>query len=381
MGARSMDRDSPTRDVTMGIGELFQSRFDKSPDGLWQSPGRVNLIGEHTDYNEGFVLPFAIDRRLRVAVARRADRRIVVDSIQLGRGVELRLDAQDKGAGWALYVMGVLRSFEDAGVDVPGLEILIDSDIPLGAGLSSSAALEAAIAVAVNDIVGAGRTTDQLVALCHRAESHYVGVPVGVMDQNAVLATHADHAILIDCRSHDVRQVRLALGPMLIIDTRVRHDNADGAYAERRRACERVATSLGVTSLRDATPSMVEGLHGEAQRLVRHVVGENARVLETVRRLEGGLPIGDLLLSSHASLRDDFRVSCPELDCAVDVAVAAGAQGARLTGAGFGGCVIVVGGDHELILKRAVNEFRRRGFAPPEGFRVSPSQGAGAFAD
>ena len=366
--------------MNQGIERLFRDRYARDPEGSWQSPGRINLIGEHTDYNEGFVLPFAIDRRLQVAAARHAERYVRVASLQQPQVDEMQVARLVPGdsAGWARYVFGVLWSFERAGVRVPGVDLVVDSAIPLGAGLSSSAALLAAVAVAMNDLCGFGFDIEQLAAICHRAESEFVGVPVGRMDQTAVLGCREGHALLLDCRSGEARQIPLDIGPVLVVDTRVRHDNAGGAYAARRLACERAASILGLDSLRDATLDVIEAsLDGELLRVARHVVTENARVIEAVRRLESGLAIGELLLASHESLRFDYRVSCGELDCAVDVAMGHGASGARLTGAGLGGCAIVVGGDFVEIESNVSAEFARRRFTPPRFFEVTPSDGAG----
>jgi galactokinase len=306
---------------------------------VWTAPGRVNLIGEHTDYNGGFVLPVAVDRRTTVAAGPRDDGELRCRSMQF----------PDDDA-WTAYVRGVARALADAGVTAGGADVLVDSDVPPGAGLSSSAALEVATAAALAGLAGSAPDVDLIVDVSHRAENEYVGVPTGVMDQTVVAKAVAGHALFLDARSGATELVpfdpaadNLAL---VIIDTGVRRRLTDGRYAERRSECERAAAALGVDLLRDATPDAVEmaTLDDVLRRRARHVVTEDARVLDVVERLRAGdlAGIGPALLASHASLRDDFEVSTPELDRAVDVALAHGAIGARMTGAGFGGCALAL---------------------------------------
>ncbi len=352
----------------------FRQLSGSWPDGVWAAPGRVNLIGEHTDYNGGLALPFAIDRAITVAARRRPDRRLrcwtTLSSIDPGEdAIEIDLGAIDRHSlpVWARYPVGVLWAWQRAGLDPPGLDVLIESAVPAGGGLASSAALEAAVAVAVNDVTSAGLDRRQLVELCHAAETDFVGVPVGRLDQIAVLRGRAGHGLLIDFRSLEVEEIPLTAGPLVIADTRVRRSNVAGAYAARRESCARAARELGVSELRDTTMAAVSGgLDGELLRRARHVVTENERVVEVARRLRGephpeirstttidgcdrgpgegaAGDIGVLMYASHASLRDDFEVSCPELDLVVETAGELGAAGARLTGAGFGGCAIVLG--------------------------------------
>ncbi len=355
-------------------------RKGKRPLGRWQSPGRVNLIGEFTDFNMGLVLPFAISRRLHVLAALLDDPEVVVSSAQTSDVVVRNLDelTPADANSWASYVTGVVWVFRELGIDVPGLEFAIHSDIPSGAGLSSSAAIEAAVAVAINDITESHLNASQLARLCHKAETEYVGVPVGMMDQLAVLNAHTDSAMFIDCLDQSILQVPLTPRHFVVVDTMVRHENRDGNYATKRSQCFRAAARLGVGSLREATVSMVESsLDGDLANVARHVVTENERVTETVGRLSRGDSIGDLLLASHRSLQHCFGVSCPELDCVVDTAMSSGAEGARMFGAGNGGCAIVLAEDWRPIVSEVEREFQSRGFRPPQSLVVRPCDGAG----
>ncbi len=268
--------------------------------------------------------------------------------------------------------------FENMGKDVPGLEFALHSEIPLGVGLSSSAAVEAAVAVAINDITEANLDALQLAVLCHKAETEYVGVPVGMMDQLAVLNAQSERAMFIDCLDQSIRQVPFSPNQLVVVDTRVRHANRDGSYALKRSLCAQAAAQLGVESLREASVSSVErNLDGVIAKVARHVVTENERVSETVDRLSCGKSIGDLLLASHRSLQYCFGVSCPELDCVVDTAMSNGAEGARMFGAGNGGCALFLAGDWQQIVAKVESEFKGRGFRPPRAFVVHPCGGAG----
>jgi galactokinase len=360
----------------------FTELFGDAPQGIWSGPGRVNLIGEHTDYNDGFVLPFAIDRSAKAAVRLRPAGIVRCASRQRGSvPVVTSLDDLVPGSvtGWPSYVLGVAWALLERGVELSGFDLLLDSDVPIGAGLSSSAAMETATALALTELVGADVDCKTLARICHRAETAFVGAPVGVMDQVVSACAMAGSALLLDCRSLDAEQVPFdptALDcELLVIDTRASHSNTDGAYAERRASCESTAVALGLRALRDASYEQV----ADARR-ARHVVSECQRVLDTVEALKVGdaAAVGALLLASHVSLRDDFEVSCPELDVAVDAAMAAGAHGARLTGAGFGGCAIALvptaGADDVAQGVRAA--FAQRGFDRPDIFTVSAGPGA-----
>ncbi len=342
----------------------FRAAFGTRPDGTWAAPGRVNLIGEHVDYNGGRCLPIALPQRTYCAARRRSDGVLWVTSGAdhppwEGAIVDL---APSGGRGWARYVAGAVWALRRAGVDVPGLDVTIDSDVPIGAGLSSSAALICAVAIAAADLADATELIDAddraaLTAICVDAETAFVGAPTGGMDQAAALRTRAGHALLLDCRDESVEHLAFDLGAvdlaLLVIDTGVVHDHVEGGYGDRRRGCERAARRLGVHTLREIADATQPGDVDEALRvlvgdvtlpLARHVVTEMHRVDEAAAMLRAGHPaaLGPLLDASHASLRDDFAVSCPELDVAAESATAAGALGARLTGGGFGGAAIAL---------------------------------------
>jgi len=365
----------------------FRGATGHLPDGVWSAPGRVNLIGEHTDYNEGFVLPTAIDREVLAAVRRRPDDLVTCRSLDVPQTATARLDELGPGAhaGWSAYVLGVVWALREAGVAVTGLDIVVASDVPVGAGLSSSAALEAATGIAVAELCGSDLDRTQLAVLCRRAETEVVGAPVGIMDQMASLSGRQGGALLLDCRSLAVQHVPLALEQaglvLLVLDTRVDHAHAGGQYADRRRSCEQAAAELGVPALRDADLASVERrLTGELLRCARHVVTEDARVLDTVAALHAGdmAAVGALFALSHASMRDDFRISCPELDVAVAAALRGGAVAARMTGGGFGGCAtaLVPVDRQERVKAEVVRAFWDSGFHAPDVFAVQPSGGA-----
>ena len=374
------------------LSTAFTARFGREPAGIWSAPGRVNLIGEHTDYNDGFVLPFAINRSTAVAAAPRRDRTArVYSAFGGGSLVSAGLNNLGPGSvqGWAAYPLGVLWAFEDGGISVPGVDLYLESDVPAGAGLSSSAALECAVAVMANDLSDAGLTGPELAALGQRAENLMVGAPTGIMDQSASLLGEEGHAVFLDCRSRKAELVPLDLAGsglvLLVIDTRVSHEHASGGYASRRASCEQGARELGVAALRDLA---VEDLAGAAEvldeetfRRVRHVVTENARVLAAVDilRTEGPRGLGPLLNQSHTSMRDDFEISCPELDLAVEAAGSAGALGARMTGGGFGGSAIALvdSSAADAVTAAVAAAFAAAGYAAPAIFTVLPASGAG----
>ena len=371
----------------------FAETFGAEPAGTWSAPGRVNLIGEHTDYNDGFVLPMAIDRRTVSALGLRDDRVMRVASSFADEVAEIPLDELSPEAlsGWAAYPLGVAWAFGRFGVDlaaVPGIDLFLESDVPVGAGLSSSAALESAVALALNDVWQAGLDRRTLARLGQIAENEAVGAPTGIMDQSAVLLGRRDSAVFLDCRSLESRVVPLGFTDagleLVIIDTGVKHAHATGGYAERRTSCEAGAAALGVPSLRDVTvedlPRARTLLDDVTFRRVRHVVTENQRVLDTVRTLEAEGPraIGDLLDASHVSMRDDFEISVPELDLAVETAQQNGALGARMTGGGFGGAAIaLIPTEARSRLQVAIDgAFAEHGFGIPDTFPVSAADGA-----
>ena len=361
--------------------EVFRAHVGAAPAGVWSAPGRVNLIGEHTDYNGGFVLPFAIDRRTEVAAARRLDSALRVVSLQKPDDVVTAdVTALRPGArrDWSAYVLGTVWALREAGLDIGGLDLVIDGGVPVGSGLSSSAALECAVALAAADLHDIEISRESLARIAQRAENDYVGVPCGLMDQMAVSVCRAGHALFFDVRD-DVREHEpfapqesgLAL---LVIDTRAQHAHSGGGYAARRRACEEAAGRLGVRFLRDVDADQLDDAiqelgDDELAKRTRHVVTENARVLaarELLRARDFG-ELGATLTASHASLRDDFEVSCVELDLAVDTALSTGALGARMTGGGFGGCAIaLVTADDTAAIGAAIGEaFADSGFAAP----------------
>ena len=368
----------------------FRERTGRDPDGVWAAPGRVNLIGEHTDYNDGFVLPAAIDRQVVAAAGRWDVGRLRMWSLQTGPPADLELAGIGPGrvGGWAAYPAGVAWALGQAGVDVGGADLVVDGDVPAGAGLSSSAALECATATALADLFGDGLDRVALAGVARRAENEVVGVPSGVMDQMVSMLGRAGHALFLDTRSLGTEQVPLPLEAaglcLLVLDTRAGHRLVDGAYADRRAACEAAAAVLGVSALRDATLEQVEAAAGELGderlRRARHVVTENARVLQAVELLRADEldRLGPLLAASHASLRDDYEVSSPELDTAVEAAVEAGAVGARMTGAGFGGSAIaLVAADLAgRVGDRVRDAFAAAGFGPPAVAAVTASDGA-----
>jgi galactokinase len=371
----------------------FAATFGRSPAVLASAPGRVNLIGEHTDYNDGLVLPFAIERRTWCALASRSDGILRVTTTLNDAVVELGIDDLDPAnlAGWSAYVFGVVWALREHGIDVGargGLDIAVASDVPLGAGLSSSAALECAVAVAIDAEWGLGLERDVLARICQRAENDAVGAPTGIMDQTASLLGQAGHGVLLDCRDNHSQIVPLRFAEngldVMVIDTRVTHEHATGGYAERRASCDRGAATLGVSSLRDLSVADLGRaqavLDDETFRRVRHVVTENDRVLAAARTLatDGPRAIGPLLLASHASMRDDFEISVPELDRAVEAAMEGGAIGARMTGGGFGGSAIalVPRESFESAEAAVLSAFEASGFREPHIFSVVPSDGA-----
>ena len=394
----------------------FAAAFGYPPDGLWSAPGRVNLIGEHTDYNEGFVLPFAIDRRTVAALALRKDGLVRVSSSTSSGTLPSGAGASGTGAtgvatatgefalgvapgdvrGWATYPLGIAWALGQVGAELAGLtgfDVHFASDVPLGAGLSSSAALECALAVALNEVWRLGFDRARLVEAAHLAENDFVGAPTGILDQSAALLSKEGAVLFLDCRDASSTPVELGLGTdrfgsgglaVLVIDTKVKHEHVSGGYAARRAACERAARALGVRALRDVTePQLLAAraqLDDEAHRRARHVITEDQRVLDTVAALRAGNhgAVGDLMCASHRSMRDDFEISTAELDLAVEAAMAAGALGARMTGGGFGGSAIALA-PAALVpqLRRAISEaFSSRGYAAPETFPVQPSRGA-----
>ncbi|MPV51127.1 galactokinase [Pseudactinotalea sp. HY160] len=380
----------------------FTAAFGYEPSGVWAAPGRVNIIGEHVDYNGGVCLPIALPHRTYLAFAPRpdpADRSVRLVSDREAATWAGSLDEVAPGLGsWAAYVVGVPWALEQAGHATTGFDAAVSSCVPYGAGLSSSAALECAAAVALADAdswdgpdpaTTAGRSV--LAAACVRAENEIAGANTGGMDQNASLHCRADHALHFDTRSGELSQVPFDVSghglELLVIDTKAPHALVDGQYAARRATCEAAAAELGVATLRD-----VDDLGAALARLrdpvsrarVRHVVTEIERVEEfsAAFRADDLARAGELMTASHVSLRDDYEVSAPELDVAVDSALGAGALGARMTGGGFGGSAIalVPAGSPAVVVAAVEAAFDRSGFAAPEFLLAPAAEGAGRVA-
>ncbi|HWE92133.1 MAG TPA: galactokinase [Pseudonocardiaceae bacterium] len=385
--------------VAAGAARAFEAVHGQAPAGVWSAPGRVNLIGEHTDYNDGFVMPFALPHRTAVAALPRTDGALQVTTIgddgrqQPAPPVAVADLKPGLLTGWAGYPAGVAWVLRDHGVD-GGADLVIVGDVPTGAGLSSSAALECAVALALLGLAGReigpdARQRAEIARWAQRAENDFVGVPSGVLDQMAAMCCTAAHVLFFDVRFGRSEQVPFDAGAegldVLVIDTRAHHALADSAYGERRRGCERAAALLGVPALRDIgieeLAAAVRAVPDELAPLVRHVVTENGRVLDTVELLRLGklTDVGPLLTASHASLRDDYRVSCPELDVAVAAALEAGALGARMVGGGFGGSAIglVPTEDRPAVERAVASAFAERSFGQPRMFVARPSAGAG----
>ncbi|VEG27284.1 galactokinase [Actinomyces howellii] len=399
---------------------LFREVFAAEPDGVWYAPGRVNIIGEHTDYNGGLALPIALPHRAHLALRRREDRTVrLVSSRDPGAVEVLDLDAvgpvgtPGEVSGWAAYVVGVAWALEHDGAGtVPGFDAALVSCVPLGGGLSSSAALEASTAVALDEVgaLGLAGTVEEpddagrarLVTSCVRAENEVAGAPTGGMDQSASLRCRAGHALELDCRDGSVRHVPFDLASqglsLLVIDTRAEHSLTDGQYGARRASCEKAARILGVDLLADLDPSdlatalarLADSAEPDAVELVkrtRHVVTEIERTRALTRILTSGQPltgevlerVGGLLDASHESLRVDYECTGVELDTAVEAARAAGAHGARMTGGGFGGSAIALvdSQDVEAVAEAVVAAYDRTGLRAPAFLDATPSAPAG----
>ncbi|MDR7169190.1 galactokinase [Nocardia kruczakiae] len=357
--------------------------------GVWVAPGRVNIIGEHTDYNDGYALPIALPQVVTCTAEVTTDGAVRVSSKQHAGQVRESLDglAESTVTGWARYPLGVVHEYRRRGHELSGVVLEIDGAVPVGAGLSSSAALECAVALAIRDLFGIAADSAELIDIGRAAENSYVGAATGTLDQSASLLCTAGHALFLDFATGDSAQVPFDLAgaglQLLVADTDTPHRLADGGYGRRRRECEQAAHALGVHSLRAVTdPAETERLTDPVlRRRARHVVTENARVLTVVGLLRDGCDpraIGPLLTSAHASLRDDFEVSTPELDAAVAAALDAGAHGARMVGGGFGGSIIAVTDtDHTDSIAAAIRRrFRDDGFSAPRFFVAVPAAGA-----
>jgi galactokinase len=371
------------------IARSFEEIYGRKPEVIAEAPGRVNLIGEHIDYSEGFVLPFAIADRAYAAIAARPDGLVRIASHQRKEKI-FSIDISDVKPGskgdWEKYVLGVLWSL---GITT-GVDILVDGSVPSGAGLSSSAALECSVAVGLNALFSLEMSKQDLARATQKAENDYVGMPCGIMDQSVSLMGQAGAALLLDCRDLTTESIPFDVASagleLLIIDTQAHHALVDGGYAERRAACESVAGKLSIPSMRHLT---LEVLETNREKLTatefiraRHAVTEIARVLEAVTALRASdfATLGKLINASHASLRDDYAVSCPELDVAVAASVAAGAMGSRMVGGGFGGSAIALikASDVQKTKDAVLAAFEAKGFKKPRFFTSLPSAGASA---
>ncbi|MEV3859714.1 galactokinase [Streptomyces sp. NPDC050095] len=383
----------------MSVAAQFSELYGYEPAGVWAAPGRVNLIGEYTDFNEGFVMPLALPHTAVAAAAKRSDGVLRLHSADIDAPVaELRVDeltplSKYGQGGWAAYPAGVVWALRDAGHAITGADIHLASTVPTGAGLSSSAALEVVTAAALNELFELGLSNPELAVLAQRAENVFVGVPCGVMDQMASACATEGHALYLDCRDLSTRQVPFDLAAqglqLLVVDTRVKHELGDGAYAERRAGCEEGARILGVSHLRDVAYAELADALGKLEasgadekvvRYVRHIVTDDHRVEQVIDLLDAGRvrAIGPVLTEGHLSLRDDLRISCPELDLVVATANASGAIGARMTGGGFGGSAIVLveSGDADAVTKAVLAAFEEAGYTAPRVFPAVPSAGA-----
>ena len=368
----------PTRVVARRYGlivevtEVLQERTGAPAEGVWSAPGRVNLIGEHTDYNDGLCLPLALPLRTRVAASRRDDDLVVLSSAGFGRVLRCDLGQAGPGRpkGWAAYVVGVLWALRQAGHEVRGMELAFASDVPTGAGLSSSAALACAVGAAASDLFGLGLLGSdegraELAAACVRAENVVAGAATGGMDQTVSLRARAGHLLLLDCQDGAVEHIPAALPghSLLVTDTRSPHQLLDGQYEARRRDCEAAAAAAGVVSLRALCPADLPSLLTAVDEVVANLAAGDLAA------------IGRALVAGHASLRDDFEVTVPHLDVAVEAAVAAGALGSRMTGGGFGGSTITLVADGlvEAVREATTKAFAAKGWEPPVFYAALPS--------
>jgi galactokinase len=366
------------REIEERVARAYRERFDDEPEVIASAPGRINLIGEHTDYNGGFVLPCAVGRRVAVAIGGGGD------ELYSTNFDEARPMSSEKDSSWADYPRGVAWAIGEAGGEIGSFRAAFAGDVPLGAGLSSSAAIEAATALALDALFELGMDRKDLAVLCQKAENEFVGVGTGIMDQYASLLCEEGAALLVDCRSLEAQSVPLDLEEsglaLLVCDTRVERGVVNTGYNDRRTTCERAAKSLDVEQLRDAREVDLGRLSGEELKRARHIVSENARVLEAVGalRAEDFRELGRLMYASHASMRDDFEISTPELDAFVELAEESGAPGARLTGAGFGGCAIALvrDGETDALTRRVLRVFAEHGFEEPAFYEFVPAVGA-----
>jgi galactokinase len=374
------------------VSRRFATSFDHSPEVIVAAPGRVNIIGEHTDYNDGFVMPMALERRTVIAARKTTTGRVTLHSLTAGEPAEFSLVGELRRGepGWANYVRGVIAGFQKLGVTVPGFNAIIESDVPLAGGLSSSAALEVATATLLESFTSHKLDPVEKALLCQKAEHEFAGVPCGIMDQFTSVMGRQGHLLLLDCRSRETKydpknDPSLAV---LIINTNVRHKLADGEYGKRRAQCEEAARELRVKALRDASLKLLQVHASKLDPIVfrraRHVISENARTLEAAESFSAGQweKVGQLMYQSHDSLRDDYEVSCRELDIIVDIArkigIKGGVFGCRMTGGGFGGCAVALVKEAEAtsISHRILEDYEHATEIVPVLFTSRPGDGA-----
>jgi galactokinase len=370
----------------------FRKAYGTEPAGLWAAPGRVNLIGEHTDYNEGFVLPFALPQRTVAAVSPAPAGEWTVCSTFTDETITFGPTGPGEVTGWGAYVAGIVWALTEAGYEVPGARIALASEVPLGSGLSSSAALESAVLTALVDLGRLDLPIDRRPSLAQRAENVYVGAPTGIMDQSASIRCQEGNALFLDCRTFEVDQIPFDLAAeglaILVINSNAPHQHVDGEYGARRKSCEEAAAILGVPALRDVAIDQLDDALARLdddvmRRRVRHIVTEDQRVLDTVALLREGrvAEIGPVLTAGHVSMRDDFEITVAQVDVAVEAALAAGALGARMTGGGFGGCVLALidAGRAAETTEAVEAAYAERGFTAPTCWTVTAGPGASAI--
>jgi galactokinase len=385
----------PADSLVDNVTKAFKDRFQREPKWLVAAPGRVNLIGEHTDYNAGFVLPMAIDRYFVVAAdATSPNPGSVItwraDDLQEEFTMDASQPMTKESPTWSNYIRGVLAGFQDRNIPVNGIDAVMGSSVPVGGGLSSSAALEVATATLLECVSGRELDPVDKALLCQKAEHEYANVPCGIMDQFISVMGKKDNLLLIDCRSNEAELVPMDASSLeiLIFNTNVKHELSGGEYAERRADCEQAAKALGVPALRDATQETLDAakdtLSPVVYRRARHVIGEIERTTQAAAAVRAGdwKQVGELMYASHDSLRDDFEVSCPELDTVVEIAreigVDGGVHGCRMTGGGFGGCnvALIEAASVDAISAKLVEDYSRKTGIEPSVFVSRPAQGA-----